>query len=351
MARPTQASEAAAPGPGDAADRLLAMIDGSWVTQAVYVAAELRIADLLARGPMDSQALARAASADAAALRRLLRALATVEVVRELDDGSFELTPLGERLRDDHPESVRGWSVLIGGKQWPVWGNLLYSVRTGRSARSMLTGTEGFGHLDKDPEWAALFHRAMAEQTRLIAPAVVRAYDFSPFRRVADVGGGRGELLAHVLAASPAATGVLFDLPAAVEEGRHHLERAGLAARCEFIAGSFFESVPPGADAYLLKSIIHDWDDPPARQILERCRAAMPPGARLLLVERVQPDHPRATAADQAAARSDLNMLVALAAKERTAVEFDALLRSAGFRLTRTVLAGRGHSVLEAVPF
>lgn len=331
------------------------MVKSFWVTQALYVAAKLGVPDLLASGPRTSEELAEAAEATGVAahppsLHRLLRSLTTLEVVRERDDGSFELLPMGEVLRSDSPVSLRSWTLYIGGYQWQTWGQLLESVQTGQSARTRLLGTEGFEHLERDPQMAAVFNQAMVEITRLISSAVVRAYDFSGMRRIVDVGGGYGELLGTILKANPQAQGVLFDMPHAIDEGRRHFEEAGLADRCEFISGSFFESVPGGADAYVLKSIIHDWNDERATAILQTCRRAMPAAAQLLLVERVLPQRLSATPADQAMAHSDLNMLVSLAAKERTQAEFQALLEAADLRLNKVVLAAGGFSVLEATP-
>ena len=328
---------------------------GSWRTQALYVAARLNLADLLAGGPRTSEELAREAGGDgggahAPSLRRLLRALTTLEIVRERDDGSFELLPLGALLRSDVPGSRRAWALLVGGMQWQTWGHLLESVRTGRSARSLLQGTEGFEHLERDPEQAAVFNQAMVDLTRRVAPAVLRAYDFSSCGRIVDVGGGYGEFLSAILAAHAGARGVLFDLEHAIEGGRRLLETAGVADRCEFLVGSFFESIPAGADAYVLKSIVHDWNDERAGVLLSACRRATTPGAKLLLVERIMPERLGASATDQVVARSDLNMLVSLGARERTEAEFASLLASAGFRLTRVVPATLGFHVVEAVP-
>jgi hypothetical protein len=329
---------------------LLELISGSWISQALYVAAELRIADLLAASPATGEALATATGTNAAALERLLRALTTIDVCRQRNDGTFEITPKGALLGSDAPGTVRAWTLWWGKYLWPVWGNLLYSVRTGKSARSMLLGTEGFEHLTRDPEAAAVFNRAAAELTRLTAADVVSAYDFTGLGRIMDVGGGRGELLAAILRAAPAARGVLFDLPHATEAGRQHFAEVGLAARCEFVAGDFFRSVPPGADAYVLKSVIHDWNDERSRTILQHCRMAMGSSGRLLLVEALLPERLGTSPAHQAAAWSDLNMLVALAAKERTEAELRTLAASAGLRVTRVVPAGRTFSLLEAVP-
>jgi orsellinic acid C2-O-methyltransferase len=343
-------SETARPERIALAQRLLGIVNSNWMSQATYVAAQLRIPDLLIDGPKTTEELAAVTGSHAPSLQRLLRALTTIEILHEREDGSFALMPMGELLSSESPESVRAWTLLMGGYNWPVWGNLLYSVQTGKSARTLLTGTEEFQHLEQDPEWAAIFNQAMVDITRLVVPGVVRGYDFSGMNRIVDVGGGYGELLAAILKANPAAHGVLFDLPHAIDNGKRHLENAGLAQRCSFVTGTFFESVPNGADGYVLKSIIHDWNDERGQLILENCRQAMAPGARLLLVERVMPERLDASPAHQLIVRSDLNMLVALAAQERTEAEFRHLLSAAGFHVTHIEPVGFTFSIIEAVP-
>jgi orsellinic acid C2-O-methyltransferase len=333
------------------AHRLLGCVTSSWMTQAIYVAAELRIADLLTEGPRTSEDLAAATGTHAPSLRRLLRALTTIEICREREDGSFEITPMGLLLGTDVPESLRSWTIWWGAHLWQVWGNLLYSVKTGESARKLLTGTDGFKHLEQDSEAAAVFNQALVELTRLTTENIMRIYDFSGLKRIVDVGGGHGELLISILRANPTSSGILFDLPHAIEGGRRRFEEAGLVCRCEFLEGDFFESVPKGADAYILKSIIHDWDDNKSKLILENCRHAMAEKGRLLLVERVLPERLEVSVDHQAVVRSDLTMLVALAAKERTETQFRELLNSAGFRVTRFLPAGMTFSVIEAFPF
>ncbi|MEA2711502.1 MAG: hypothetical protein QOF78_4103 [Phycisphaerales bacterium] len=334
------------------ARRLLDIVNASWMSQATCVAAELGIADLLRDGPRTADELAVLTHTDPPSLHRLLRALTTLDICRERDDGAFEITPMGALLGGDDatPGSVRAWAIWWGKHLWPVWGELLYSVRTGKSARKLLMGTEGFKHLENDPEKAALFNRALVELTRLATDSFVRTYDFSGLRRIVDVGGGYGQLLAAILAANPAISGILFDLPHAIEGGRRHLDDAGLAARCEFVAGDFFQAVPPDADAYILKSVIHDWDDARSRQILESCRRAMHADARLLLVEQMLPDRLEATAAHQFIVRSDLNMLVAHAAGERTEAAFREMLGATDFRVNKILPAGLTFSVIEAFP-
>lgn len=335
--------------PESLALRLRAMINSNWITQALYVTAQLGLPDVLASGPQTSESLAQATGVHAPSLHRLLRALVTIEIVRERAEGDFALLPLGALLRSDAAPSLRSWAILVGGYHWQEWGHLLDSIKTGESVRELLTGTEGSPDLVQNSELAAVFNQAMVESTRLITPAVVQAYDFAGLRRIIDVGGGYGELLVALLQANPGACGVLFDVPDAVEQGRQYLARTDLAHRCECVAGDFFESVPGGGGAYVLKSIIHNWNDAQGTIILGNCRRAMPAGAKLLLVERIIPERLGASPADQARARSDLQMLLATAAKERTEAEYRALLASAGFHLTKIVPVGRGDfSLMEA---
>jgi len=332
-----------------AAERLFELVGSSWISQALYVAAELKLADLLGDSPKTVDQLAEATGADRAALGRLLGALSTLEVCAQRGD-AFELLPLGESLRADAEYSIRAWTLNWGKYLWPLWAQLLESVRTGKSAREVLEGSTAFEHLAKDPERAAIFNQAMVDLTRLVCRGVVRAYDFSGVRVVADVGGGYGQLLEAILRAHAGLRGMLVDLPHAMEQARRRFRDNGLAERCEFITESFFDSVPAGADLYVLKSIIHDWNDERAGIILRNCRRAMLPTAKLLLVERVLPDRLSSSEADRAIVMSDLNMLVALAAQERTRQQFEELLAVAGFRVARVSDAAANFSVIEALP-
>jgi orsellinic acid C2-O-methyltransferase len=335
--------------PEDAAHarELLKMINGSWIAQACYVTARLGIADLLAAGPRSAQDLAAAAKVHAPALQRLLGALGSIDLCRQLEDGRFELTPLGSLLRADVPCSMRGWALHWGGESWRVWGNLLYSVTTGESARALITGTSGFAHLDRDPEAAAIFNQAMVDLTRLVATEIAHAYDFSG-KRVMDVGGGYGELLAQILLTYPAARGVLLDMPHAIARAHDNLGGRGLEGRCEFVCGDFFLSVPSDADVYVLKSVIHDWPDERATAILRTCHQAMLPGARLLVIERLMPARLMPRADHEALARADLHMLVALAAQERTLEQVQALLGAAGFVRLKHIETQAEFQIIEA---
>ncbi len=327
---------------------LFRLVNSNWKTQAVSVAAELGLADLLADGVNKADKLAKATGCHTQSLHRLLRALASLNICEEREDGSFALTTLGSLLRSDAPASLRDLAIWGGKYQWPMWGHLLHSVKTGNSARTLVEGTASVDHPEHDPEATDIFHRAMFQATRAVARAVVSAYDFSCFRRIVDVGGGYGEMLAAVLRAFPLARGVLFDLPTTLEGARRHLKNEGVLDRCESIGGSFFDAVPGGGDGYILKSVIHDWNNKDSIAILRRCREAMQRSAKLLLVEPVMPERVEHSLHHQDVARRDLNVLVMLGSQERTKREYSALLDSTGFSMRSIVPAALNFSVIEA---
>lgn len=332
-------------------ERLLEAINASWTTQAIAAAVELRIPELLAPAPLEDAALAAAAGCDTVAVRRFLAALASLDLVVEEEDGRFALTTSGTLLRADAADSLAAWALFNGRHAARVWSRLRDSVRSGRSARTNSGGSDDFAHLASDPEAADLFHRAMTDLTQPIAAAFAAAVDLGQARRVVDVGGGYGRLIATVLAAYPAAQGVLFDLPHAIAAAAPELERVGAAGRCEFVCGSFFEAVPAGADTYLLKSVLHDWNDGRSVTILGACRQAMEssPGARLFVIERLAPERFDATVRHRAIARSDLNMLVSLGGRERTEAQYRTMLCRAGLESTRTYELVGEFSAIEAV--
>ncbi len=319
-----------------------------YVSRALYVAAELRIADLLAPGPQSSEHLARATGTNADALRRVLRLLVSAGVFAEEEDGRFALTPVGECLRGDLPGSFRSTALLFGGPLvHATWGDLAYSVRTGQPALHHVFGKGSFEYLEEHPEEAAIFDDAMAGFTAFVAVAVAGAYDFSPFRTVVDVGGGNGALLTGILNAYPALRGIVFDLPRVAEGARAKIAAAGLADRCDVASGDFFETVPSGADAYLLKHVIHDWDDARAAAILRTCHRAMAPRGKLLIVEGVYPPRVDRSVVGRGAARNDVNMLVCTGGRQRSEAEFRSLYDAAGFELVRIVPTPATASVIE----
>lgn len=339
--------------PSDVAQAYLDILHGSWKSQALHAAAELRIADALAGGPVSAREVARAIGAEERPVRQLLRALCTLGVCTAGSDDLFDLGPLGEPLRSNAVVPLREWTRWWGAHLWGPWGVLSECVRSGRSGRSILQGTAGFEHL-ADAEVSGLFHRAVAELTAIAAAGIVGAFDFGRFGTVMDIGGGGGELLGALLSRHPGLRGVLFEQAHAIEAARARLGGAGVGERCSFVEGDFFKGVPGPSDAYLLKSILHDWDDTHCVAILSKVREAMrgrePTGTTLLVVEQVMPTSPGMSRTDQAFVRSDLMMLVAHGACERTDREFTTLLERSGFECRGITPAGLAFSVIEARP-
>jgi hypothetical protein len=327
--------------------RMMGLINSYMVSQALHVAATLGVADLLKDGPRCADDLAMTTNTQPDALYRLLRALAAIDVLDEQANRCFALTEMGECLREDAPEPVAAWAVNIGQPYvWAAGGALLHSVRSGESGFLSVHGTDPWNYRTKHSHEAAVFDRAMAELSRRASAGVVAAYSFREFGRIVDVGGGNGALLATILKANPHAHGVLFDQPHVIAGSAPVLAAAGVADRCECIGGSFFEAVPPGCDVYMLKSVLHDWDNEQAISILRKCRAAMPANGRLLVVERVvgPPNE------QPAAKLADLNMLVMLGARERTQQEFAELFDAANFTIARVVSASLGYCIIEGTP-
>ena len=316
---------------------LFRMVTGYYVSRAIHVAATLGIADLLAGGPRHYADLAKAADAHGPSLNRLLRLLASVGVFTEEDAGRFALTPLGQCLRTGVPGSMRAAAMLFGGRTQDAWAEVMHSVRTGEPGFRRAFGTDSFSYMTEHPEVAALFDEAMADWTKHVAIAAAAAYDFSRFRTIVDVGGGNGTLLTGILAAAAGPRGIIFDLPHVAARAQARLDGMGLADRCTAVGGDFFQEVPRGGDAYLLKHVIHDWDDERAVEILRRCRRAMGSDAKLVLIEGVYPPRIDQSMASQGAAANDVNMLVCTGGRQRSEPEFRALYDAAGFTLTRLI--------------
>ena len=343
-----ESSPDAAPQDVDTRAGLLSLINAHWTTQAVSVAVRLRLPELLRDGPQTADVLAQATRSHRSSLLRLLRALTSIDVLSEATDGSFALTSAGTLLRSDVPGSLAAWAVLCGTRSWATWGRLAESLRSGESIRKQTSGVDGFGHLENDPEGALLFNRAMVELTRPVAMAVAQTVDFSGMNLIVDVGGGYGELITAILARFPSLRGILFDLPHAANAAGERLAAAGVEERCTIVSGSFFEDLPDEADAYLLKSVLHDWNDDAAVQILRTCRRAMAPHAKVLVIERIAPEHFSSSLHDRDIARSDLNMLVATGGRERTERQYRSMLDAAELRMTRLLALSGPFSVLEA---
>jgi hypothetical protein len=328
-----------------AAQAIAQMASGYWVSQAIYVAAKLDIAGRLIAGPKTAADLAAECRVHPPALYRLLRALGSLGVFAEGEGGRFELTPLAQPLRSDVPESKRAMVLMTGEEQYQAWGELLYSVTTGQTGFERRFGMPLFDYLADRPEQAALFDAAMVSIHGRETSAMLAAYDFGQFGTLADLGGGNGSVLLAILQQHPVLRGILFDLPNVAERAQTLVAAAGFAPRCAVIGGSFFESAPTGADAYLLRHIIHDWDDEKSLVILRSIRRAAPGQAKLLLVETViEPGN-----APSFAKLLDLTMLVIPGGQERTASEYDRLLAAGGFKLERIVPTTADVSVLEAI--
>ncbi|MEU3405037.1 methyltransferase [Streptomyces sp. NPDC006670] len=335
-----------------AAANLYRLAFGFIPAQMIHVAARLGLPDALADEDLPAAELARRTGAHAPSLRRLLRGLASLGLVEETGAGTFRLTPAGAPLRADVPGSVRPMLMpYFSQGVWASWGRLLDSVRTGEPAVESVTGGSVFSHFAAEPELAAEFNAAMAVSAGMEAQAIARLYDFTGVDTVVDVGGGSGALLAGVLEHRPAVRGVLVDTASGVSGAPAVLEAAGVADRCEVAPGDFFDSVPAGGDLYVVKSVLHDWDDESCVRILRNCREAMEDTARILVVEVVAPPVVD-TATDPFLAVSDLNLLVLTRGRERTEEEFTRLLEAAGLRLTRIgdPVGFNGYRMIEAAP-
>lgn len=321
-----------------------------YLSQALYVAAKLGIADHLEGAPRSADELARAVGAHAPSLRRVMRLLVTAEVFSEDDEGRFGLTPLGACLRSG-PGSFRAMVQLFAGPaQWKTWGDLIGSVRTGEPAFERVFGMGAFEYFASHPDEAAVFDEAMSSFTATSARALASAWDFSSVRTMIDVGGGDGALAVGVLEAHPHLAATVLDLPRVARAAEARLTSASpsVAARAAFVAGDFFESVPSGLDVYVLKHVIHDWDDERATKILSNVRRAMGPSAKVLLFEGVYPA--RVDAAARGAAANDCNMLVATGGRQRSEQEFRALYAASGLRLTRILPTAAPSLVIEGEP-
>jgi O-methyltransferase domain/Dimerisation domain len=328
--------------------QLSRLIDGFLTTQLLYVTAKLGIADVLAGGPKTAQAIADAVGADPEALARMLRGLVLEGVLAEEGDGRYALTELGAWLRDDAPGSMRGAVLARGDLYYRAGGSLLQTARDGEAAFDSAFGERFFDHLARNPDEEAVFQASMAARSEREAADVVAAYDFGELRGIVDVGGGPGILLAAILRAFPELTGTLVDRPAALAKARARFEGDGLGNRCSCVAGDFFVSLPPGADAYLLSRVIHDWDDGDALRILATFRESMTAESRLLLVEAMLPE--RAHDGPEAVHMDLLMLLLFGEARERTEAQYRRLLEAGGFGVTGIfpTRSPAGLSIIEA---
>lgn len=334
----------------EAATKLLELISIRRISESIYVAAALGVADLVADGPKSAEALAEATGAHAPSLQRVMRTLVMFDVFAE-DSGRFSLSPMSEFLKAGHEESLRSAALFLGGERGAqIEGLLLHCVRTGETAFQKLFGREtaAFQVLQKDRELAQLFNAMMTAFSMLHMSGLSEAYDFSPIKKIVDVGGGHGKNISEILKQHRQMRGVLFDLPHAFEGGKQTIAQAGLASRCEVVSGDFFTSVPEGGDAYLLSRVIHDWDDDKSVAILKVVRAAIVPDGKLLLLEALL----RLGQRSAYPMLSDLNMLLRTGGCERNEEQYRALYKRAGFELTRTVptMSPTGATVIEGRP-
>jgi ubiquinone/menaquinone biosynthesis C-methylase UbiE len=323
------------------------LIMGFRVSQAIHVAATLGLADLLASGPKTSNDLAAATDTHPLALYRLMRALSSAGIFCERDHRRFELTPVAELLRSNAAGTHAPMAQLVGRpSSWQAWGDLLYAVRTGNTAFDHVHGRGVWEHRAQHPAEGEVFDRAMSTRTEQFAEAALAACDFSRFAHVVDVGGGEGTFLAAILTAHPRTRGTLFDQPQTIARAQSSLASLGLSTRCQAVGGNFFASVPDGGDAYLLKWILHDWDDTASVDILRACRRAMKPSGALIVLERLVGAANTASEAKFA----DLHMLVMNGGRERTRDEFASLLGESGFRLVSVTPTSTPLFVIEGVP-
>jgi hypothetical protein len=326
------------------AHQLGQMIAGNWLTQMIYVAAKLDIATRLAKGPRSAAELAKATKMHERSLYRLLRALASVGIFAETPAGKFKLTPMAACLRDDVPGSQRAMAILTGEEMYGVFGQMFEGVRTGKIQFDRVHGQPFFNWLSRHPEKSKNFDRAMVSAHGREASALVDAYNFKGVKNLTDVGGGNGSLITTVLKANKHINGSIYDLPDVAQRAKANLKAAGVAGRCKTIGGSFFESIPAGSDTYMMRHIIHDWDDKKCIKILRNIAKVIPANGRLLVIESVI----EKGNAPSFGKLLDITMLLIPGGMERTREEFGALLKAGGFKITRIIPTQAEVSVIEA---
>lgn len=332
-----------------AQETMLALLTSFWISRLLFVVAKLGVADVLVEGPMSVEAIAEKVGAHPAFLRRALRALASVDVFAEGASGRFRLTPLAQTLRSDQPDSLRAFALMIASDyNWKAWNILEQAVTRGVNAFEEANGAPFFKYLEQHPHEDQIFSASMAGLSAMENAAIAKAYRYGQLRRLVDVGGAHGHLLATILERHPELQGVLYDQPQVIAQALvdSYLNAPEVRARCEAVGGDFFVSVPAGGDAYIMKYILHDWDDERCVRILKNCRNVMVPDGRVLAVEYVIAPGNRADWAKLV----DVNMMVTLGGRERTREEFHDLFARAGLRLKRVIPTESPLSILEAVP-
>lgn len=325
---------------------ILNMIGGIRLAKAMHIAAQLGIADLLKEQPMTAMHLAQATGMHEQSLYRLLRALASIGIFQETEPRVFGETELSRYLCTDQPGSMRDLVLyMLSDNEWEAWGNLHYSIQTGLPAYAHVHGTDAWSYMTSRPEEYAVFNGAMTALSDTAIQPILHAYDFSGIGILADIGGGHGKLLTAILQAYPSMTGILLDDALVMEDAIDTIRHEHLDARCQLVSGDFFDTVPSGADAYMLKHILHDWNDEACGKILRNCHHAMKKGAKLLIAEQVLP----ALHIPVNAASADLSMLVDTGGRERTREEYETLLTSNGFTVTRVIETRGLTTVLESI--
>lgn len=317
------------------------LVQSHRITAVIYVAAKLNLAEAIGDDEKPVAELARLVSADENALRRLLVGLATLGLCKQVVGDRFAMTDLGRQLDAAAEPSFKDWVLFEGEMLAQSWSGLVDSVRTGRTATQLRgDGDDRYAVTGQATEWTRRFNAAMVNLTRTIVPKIVAAHDFKAARVVMDVGGGTGELIGGVLQHMPHLEGIVFDLARCEADAQAHFERLDIAGRCRFVAGSFFEKIPGGADTILMKSIIHNWSDDRCAVILRNCRDALPPGGTLIVVERIMPELATTEPEDRSCVMSDLNMLRGPGGCERTEAQYRRLVIPAGFAFIGTTGIG-----------
>jgi hypothetical protein len=326
--------------------QLMQLISGYWVSQAVYGVAKLRIAEQLVSGPKTASELAGKVDCDAGALRRTLRALASVGVFAEDEEKRFALTEIGDCLREDSPTSARPSTIMLTEIFYSSWGNFLHSLQTGQPAFEEQTGQPLFEYLAKNSDKAAVFDAAMVSYMSEESEAIATTYNWPSAGKIMDVGGGSGGLIRAVLAKEPQLSGAIFDLPEVIDRNQELYEADNVLSKCEFHPGDFFSSISEGADIYMFRNIIHDWDDERSINILKNCERACRTRGKVLLLEYVIPEGNIPFAGKWL----DLMMLVGPGGQERTEEEYRVLLESAGLEVTNIIPTSTEMSIIEAQP-
>ncbi len=325
---------------------MLKMISGFWLSRGIYAAAKLGLADLLEEGAKNAEELAAETGMHAPSLYRLMRTLAGSGIFSEDGEGRFSTTPLSATLRSGVPGSLRAFAIAeLGEDHYDAWGNMMHALKTGETAFEDTFKMPVWDFYAQNPENGRIFGEAMNSLTQVENASIVGSYDFASSGTVIDVAGGDATLLTTILAANPGTKGVLFEMPHLMEAAQKNIGAAQLSNRCQCTSGDFFKSVPGGGDLYILKWIIHDWDNQRSIEILENCRKAMPENSKLLLIEILIPG----PNVPHFGKFIDLNMLIMTGGHERTEEDFKKILDAAGFKITNIIPTKSPKSIIECV--